>query len=106
MKIMTFTKDDVQAIRSAVREELSGTEKRLRDGIPGAVDAKVQASEKRIVLEMDKRFSAQSEFLSRTFKTLVEETYKNHPTREEFEEALERIDELEGRLKRLEQRAT
>jgi polyhydroxyalkanoate synthesis regulator phasin len=101
---MTLTKNDLQAIGTAIRpvvkEEIStAIEKQVRP----MIQEEISTAEKRIVAEMGKRFTEQNEHLSKTAKATLEEVYNHHPTREEFEEALDRIHELEERMKRLEE---
>lgn len=81
---MTLTKDDLQSIRGIVHEEVTTI-----------VGKKIEASEKRLVAEMDRRFTEQSKSRGQHFidlKLLMETNYVN---REEFEE---RYNELQNEV--------
>jgi chromosome segregation ATPase len=102
---MALPKDDIQTIEDALERKINPlshqiqhVSKELHEDIAN-VRATVRESEGRLT----KRIQEQTLHLSKAITESAKMIAESHPTKEEFREALDRIDELEERIQRVEQ---
>lgn len=103
---MALTREDIQAIREALKPDLD----EVKNEVTASVDKKVDAIEKKIdtlqdrvdniQTHVDKKFATLEETLLNGFRTIIEDIYELHPTREEFNTLQTRVRNLENKLNR------